>query len=271
MGDLREALDRGQLAEAVADAITAVKANPTDAESRYRLFALLAFSGDLHRARKQLEALGLGDEQLERSKAIYINLLAAEQERRAVFLHAAEPLMPPNPPAHLTLRLAALAELSAGHFEDAADKLEQAVEALPASGGTINGQKLEAWRDLDDLLGSVLEVYAGGRYMWLPLERIQSLEIKAPSHLLDMLWLPVDLTDIHGASTSVHVPVLYTGSNEGEDPRTATGVVTEWIDQGAGILRGRGQRLLAWADEAGQLHEMPLLELRTVELESEEG
>ena len=61
MGDLHEALRSGELAEAIAEAVSEVKANPTDAESRYRLFALLAFSGDLHRARKQLEALGLGD------------------------------------------------------------------------------------------------------------------------------------------------------------------------------------------------------------------
>jgi type VI secretion system protein ImpE len=206
VGDLREALDRGLVAEAVAEAITEVKANPTDAESRYRLFALLAFHGDLHRARKQLEALGMGDEQMERAKAVYINLLAAEQERRAVFHHGAQPLMPPDPPTHLTLRLAALAELSAGKFADAEGMLDLAVEDLPPAKGTINGDAVTAWRDQDDLLGSVLEVYAGGRYMWLPLERIQSLEIKPPSHLLDLLWLPVDLVDVHGASTSVHVP-----------------------------------------------------------------
>ena len=266
MEDLREALGQGMVDEAVAIAITEVKANPTDAESRYRLFALLAFKGDLHRARKQLEALGMGDEQMERAKAVYINLLAAEQERRAVFYHGAEPLMPPDPPAHLTLRLAALADITAGRFEDAETKLDQAVEDLPAAKGTINGEELVAWRDQDDLLGSVLEVYAGGRYMWLPLERIQSLEIKPPSHLLDLLWLPVDLIDVHGASTSVHVPVLYTGSWEGEDPRAATGGITEWYDQGCGIQRGRGQRLLAYAGSSGGLKEISLLEIRSVEL-----
>ena len=268
MVDLQAALHEGKLEEAIAATISEVKANPTDAESRYRLFALIAFSGDLHRARKQLEALGMGDEQMERAKAVYVNLLAAEQERRAVFHHGEPPLMPPDPPEHLSLRLAALADLREGRSEEAAAKLDEAVEKLPDCGGTLNGEPLMAWRDLDDLLGSVLEVFAGGRYMWLPLERIQSLEIKPPSHLLDMLWLPVDVVDVHGASTSVHVPVLYEGSHEGEDPRTATGAVTEWMDQGAEILRGRGQRLLAWAGPDGEAHELPLLELRSVQLES---
>ncbi len=271
MSDLRDALEQGKMAEAIAEAVSQVKANPTDAESRYRLFALLAFSGDLHRARKQLEALGLGDEQMERAKAVYINLLAAEQERRAVFEHGAQPLMPPDPPVHLTARLAALADISAGRFAEASEQLEQAVEDLPVQRGTINGSSFVAWRDLDDLLGSVLEVFAGGRYMWLPLERIQSMEIKPPSHLLDLLWLPVDLVDIHGASTSVHVPVLYHDSTEGDDHRTATGGMTEWYDQGEDIQRGRGQRLLAWADTDGEVQELPVLEIRTVELESGES
>ncbi len=268
MGDVRAALTEGNLEEAIAEAVSLVKANPTDAESRYRLFALLAFSGDLHRARKQLEALGMGDEQMERAKAVYINLLAAEQERRAVFHHGETPLLPPDPPEHLTLRLAALADLRAGNAEAAAEKLDDAIEVLPDCNGTLNGEPLTAWRDLDDLLGSVLEVFAGGRYMWLPLERIVSLEIKPPSHLLDLLWLPVDLVDVHGASTSVHVPVLYEGSHAGEDPRTATGTVTEWVDAGAEILRGRGQRLLARADADGEAHELPLLELRSVVIDS---
>ena len=205
---------------------------------------------------------------MERAKAVYINLLASEQERRAVFRHGAQPLLPPDPPAHLTLRLAALADLTAGRADEAAQKLEAAVADLPPARGTINGQSLTAWRDLDDLLGSVLEVFAGGRYMWLPLERIRSLSIDPPSHLLDLLWLPVDLVDVHGASTSVHVPVLYDGSSEGEDPRTSTGAITEWADQGAEILRGRGQRLLAFAGGDGDVRELPLLELRSVELEA---
>lgn len=178
MADLHEVLREGKLDEAIAQAISEVKAKPTDAESRYRLFALLAFFGDLHRARKQLEALGMGDDRMMRAKAVYINLLASEQERRAVFHHGAEPLLPPDPPAHLQLRLAALRDLADGRADDAAVKLDEAVENLPDRPGTLDGEEMIAWRDLDDLLGSVLEVYAGGRYMWLPLERIDSLEIQ---------------------------------------------------------------------------------------------
>ena len=81
---------------------------------------------------------------MERAKAVYINLLAAEQERRAVFEHGAQPLMPPDPPKHLTARLGALADISAGRFAEASDQLERAVENLPVQRGTINGQSFTA-------------------------------------------------------------------------------------------------------------------------------
>ena len=269
MSDLKEVLGKGDLAPAIALAIDQVKAKPTDAESRYRLFALLAFSGDLHRARRQLEALGVGDEQLERSRAVYINLLAAEKERRAVFDHQAEPLLPSDPPEHLQLRLAAVRDLQGKEFDSAAEKIAQAIEVQPEFKGTVNGQAFTALRDLDDLLGSVLEIFAGGRYAWLPLDRIQNLEIKEPQHLLDLLWIPASLIDAKGVESAVHLPVLYHGSHEAEDPRAGTGAVTEWFDQGAEIFRGHGQRLLAWAGDDGEVQELPLLALRNLDVASD--
>lgn len=262
---MQEILGSGDLTLAIAQAIDQVKAKPTDAESRYRLFALLAFSGDLHRARRQLEALGVGDEQLERSRAVYINLLAAEQERRAVFDHDAEPLLPVDPPEHLQLRMDALRDIRDKEFGAAAQKIEKAVEVLPSFKGNLNGQPISALRDLDDLLGSVLEIFAGGRYAWLPLERIKTLEIEPPSHLLDLLWIPARLTDSKGAESSVHLPVLYHGSHLAEDARAGTGLVTEWYEQGEGIFRGRGQRLLAWAGESEEAQELAMLALRNLD------
>ena len=267
MSGLEEALGSGDLEAAISEAIAVVKANPTDAESRYRLFALLVFTGDLHRARGQLKALGVGDEQLEQAKAVYINLLAAEQERRAVHHHDADPLLPPDPPEHLSLRLAALKESGGRESEKVPARIEEAIASQPELTGKINGEAFTALRDLDDVLGSVLEVFAGGRYVLLPWERIRKLEMDSPGHLLDLLWIPARLTDARGGESSVHIPALYEGSAAAEDPRGATGAVTEWYDQGEGIQRGRGQRLLAWQDAGGQVQELPILALRSLELD----
>lgn len=266
--DLQAHLDGGDLAEAIAACVAAVKAKPGDVDSRYQLFAVLCFAGELHRARKQLAALDVGDPELARVQAIYINLLASTQERVAVFQHGAEPLLPADAPEHMHRRLAAVAAAGRGEHEQAAKLVAEAIDLQPELAGNINGSPLTSLRDLDDHLGSLLEVFAGGRYLWLPWERIDKLEVAPPRHLLDLLWLPVQLTDRDGLTTSAHVPVLYEDSFRGEDPRCATGRVTEWYSAGGELLRGRGQRLLGWASSDGDLTELPLLELRSLEMGS---
>ncbi len=262
---LQEHLDGGNLAEAIAEGIAAVKADPLNADLRYQLFAVLCFAGDLHRARKQLGALDVGDPELARVQGVYINLLASEQERLAVFHHGAEPLLPPDPPLHLQLRLQALKAAHQGEHSQADDVLATAIEQQPELSGSLNGEALSAVRDMDDLLGSQLEVFAGGRYLWLPFERITELKIAPPGHLLDLMWLPAEITDRQGSTSSVHIPVMYESSSKGDDPRTATGRLTEWYSTGGEHVRGRGQRLLGWA-EAGELSELPILDLRLLQL-----
>jgi type VI secretion system protein ImpE len=267
--ELQEYLDGGNLEEAISAGIAAVKAHPTDTNRRYQLFAVLCFAGELHRARKQLAALDVGDPEVARSLGIYVNLLASEQERLAVFHHGARPLLPPEVPLHLELRLQALGAAAAKDHAAAADLLAAAVAAQPELTGSINGEPLAALRDMDDLLGSQLEVFAGGRYLWLPFERITDITIAAPSHLLDLLWLPATISDRHGSSSPVHLPVLYESSFLGGNPQTATGRATDWYGEDEGICRGRGQRLLGWAPASGEPAELPLLELRSLQLVTE--
>lgn len=270
MTDLQGKLDNGNLAEAISDGIAAVKADPTNSDLRYQLFAVLCFSGDLHRARKQLEALDVGDPELAKVQGIFINLLASEQERLAVFHHGVEPLLPPDPPEHLLLRLKALKAAHEGSHARADELLDTAVESQPELTGQVNGEPLTAIRDQDDLLGSQLEVFAGGRYLWLPFEQIAELTVAAPRHLLDLLWLPAQLIDRQGEMSRVHLPVLYVDSSQSEDPRAATARLTEWHCPGGQYERGRGQRLLGWGTAAGEAAETPILELRKLTLQSEE-
>jgi type VI secretion system protein ImpE len=264
--DLRAQLDGGDLAEAISACVAAVKVRPSDADLRYQLFAVLCFAGDRHRARKQLAALDVADPELTRVQAIYINLLASEQERSAVFHHGAAPLLPGEPPAHLERRLAALSAVGRGEHERAAELIAEAIDRQPEIVGKVNGEPLASLRDMDDYLGSLLEVFAGGRYLWMPLERIAKLEVAPPLHLLDLLWLPAEMTDRTGAVSAVHLPVLYEGSSQGGDPRCATGRVTEWVGDGGEMWRGRGQHVLGWAAPGDDVTELPILELRSLEL-----
>jgi len=258
----------GRLDEAIAAQIAAVKAAPTDADRRYFLFGLLAFTGDWERAGRQLDALGIQDQAIQAGSAVYQSLLAAARERREVWAAGHPPLIPPDPPAHLRERLALLAALAGGDLAAAAAARTAAEAAAPALRGEINGRPLRALRDQDDVLGSVLEVFAGGRCLWLPLEHLRSAACEPPRHLLDLIWRPLRLVDAAGVTASVHLPALYAGSGGAADDELRLGRGTDWLDQGAAIWRGVGQRVLTYADGEEALQALGVLELRSLSLET---
>ena len=264
--DARELFQSGRLDEAIAAQTAEVKAHPTDPERRYLLCGLLGFAGEWERAGRQLDALGVQDEQLATAGLVYRNLLASELERRAVHAGTSPPLLPDEPPSHVALRLEALAACAAGDPAAAAGRLEEAVAVQPELRGSLDGAPLTALRDLDDVLGSVLEVFAGGRCLWLPWEHLRRLELAAPRHMLDLLWAPAVLEDVRGVTAHVHLPVLYAGTAASDDDDLRLGRKTDWEDLGGGLYRGRGQRLLAWADGEGALQELDILSLRSLDL-----
>ncbi len=259
--------EAGDLAGAIAAQAAVVKARPADTDARSLLFALLAFAGEWERAGTHLRALQAADGELQRSALFYRGLLTAEIHRQGVFEGDAVPVLPPQAPAHLEHRLAALQAIRRGDQAAARGHVAAAVEAQPDLAGTVNGQPFAGWRDLDDLLGSVCEVLAGGRYLWLPWEWIRNLEVTAPARVPEMLWVPARLLHRDGEELSVNLPALYAGSHTWDDPALRLGRATSWGGD-EDLQRGKGQRLLAWADAAGEVHEMPLLELRTLAFDS---
>ncbi len=256
----------GRLADAVQAATAEVKSSPLDAESRYRLFAFLCFAGDLERADRQLDAIGAQDAQIEVGSRIYRHLLAAEMNRRKAFGGGAEPLLPPDAPLHAVRRREALGAIRSNDAAGAAKLIDAAAEASPALEGTADGRAFTALRDSDDLLASVLEVFAGGRYLWLPFERIRSLTISPPRTLLDLVWASAELEDADGTRANVHVPALYPGSFESPVEAIRLGRATEWPEVG-GLARAAGQRILdaSFRDgTAGVPGEIPILALRSL-------
>lgn len=258
----------GRLDEAIAAQIAAVKAAPTDADRRYFLFGLLAFTGDWERASRQLDAVGVQDPAIQTGSVVYQALLAAERERQAVWEGGRAPLTPPEPPPHLRERLRMLPALAAGDAAAAAAAQAAAEAAAPTLRGELNGQPIVALRDQDDVLGSVLELFASGRCLWLPLEQIRSLSSQPPQHLLDLIWRPLRLVDAAGVTATVHLPALYAGSGGAADDALRLGRGTDWVELGGGIWRGSGQRVLAYADGAGALQGLGALELRSLRLET---
>lgn len=249
--------DAGRLQEAIEAQTRAVKANPVDPNGRVFLFTLLAFAGNLERARRQIEAVSYGDPGRDCGVLVYRLLLDAEEARRQLFRDGVPPHFLARPPAHVSLRLEAVRRLRANEHAEAARLLGQAAAASPALRGELNGKPFNSLHDTDDLFGPVLEVMVRDRYYWLPLEQVRSLTANAPRFPRDLIWLPAHLKLQDGQPGEVFLPVLYPGSHEQEDERVQLGRVTRWAGPDDGPVRGFGARVFE-ADE----EEVCLLEWR---------
>ena len=182
--DANDLFQAGKLQEAIEAQVAVVKANPADQGKRLFLFELLAFAGELERARRQIDALQPNEIELQAALAEYRGLLDSEDARRKVFHEGTQPKFLTQPqPEHIRLRLEALAHLRADRRTEAAECLAQAAEATPTLGGRLNDKPFDSLRDCDDLFGGVLEVFAQGSYFWIPLEKVELIETKPPDSL----------------------------------------------------------------------------------------
>ncbi|GJM43391.1 MAG: ImpE family protein [Gemmatimonadota bacterium] len=253
----------GRLDEAVESQIAEVKAHPADPERRYLLFALVCFLGDLEKASRQLDAIGVQDERLQNGTLIYHNLLASEAERRRVHAGDGAPLIPEGDLPALAARVDAIQALGQGQGAAAAAKVAEAEATEPSADYQVDGKDVTGITDTDELLGPTLEIFAGSRYLLLPFDRIRSLDISEPRQLLDLLWAPAELEDLDGTVANVHLPALYADSHAGK-PHLQLGRSTEWAEVD-GVVRGRGQKVLALGTDGDPDSDRPLLSLRRIE------
>lgn len=261
----QELLAAGEIAPAISAQSALLRARPTDRDARWLLFVLLCYAAEHDRAILQLDTLAQQDAAFGMGSVVYRSLVVADAERAAVLTRAGNPLLPADSPAHVEARLDALRALREGRAAEARSALESAERERPALEGKVDGEPFADLFDSDELLGPVLEVYAGGHYLWLPLERVRTLQIRPPKHQLELLWLPAELEDAAGDTATVHLPALYHGSAHADDARLRGGLMTEWREQDGRVVRGFGQKVLL-ALRGGEEREVALRELRALEI-----
>jgi type VI secretion system protein ImpE len=249
----------GQLTEAIDAQIAIVKANPIDQGARLFLFELIAFTGDLDRAQKQLDAIQAEQPEIAAALTDYRMLLNGERTRREVFSKKLQPAMMTEIPEHVRLRLLGLSKLIDGAAAEAGDLFQQANGQVPALNGKLNGKPFEELRDGDDILGSILEVYNHGRYFWIPLEHVDALTMNAPRFPRDLIWVPAHLELKEGDAGSVFLPALYAGTEKESDPQLKLGRMTDW--RGEAPVRGVGAKSFFVGPD-----EMGLLDFRKLEM-----
>jgi type VI secretion system protein ImpE len=259
-GDLFKA---GQLQPAIDAQLKEVKSHPQDHARRLFLFELLAFSGDLDRARKQIEAVTYEKLELDAATQQYRKLLDSEALRRRLFRDGLQPEFFSEPPEHVRRRLEAVNRLREGNAAEAAALLQRANDEAPAVRGKLNGKAFDGLRDLDDLFGTVLEILAHGRYFWVALEQVEAVAAKAPRFPRDLLWFPARLDLRDGATGEVFLPALYPGSHEHADAQMRLGRASDFTGAEGGPVRGAGLRDFLIGEDV-----ISLLEWRELQLDA---
>lgn len=252
--------EAGRLDEAVAAQLAEVKAHPADLGRRTFYFELLAFQGDLDRAARQLEVMAQQDIERDATAQIYRNVLEAERHRRRLFAEGLKPHFLLDPPADIECHLQAVNRLRDGDVSAARELLDQADEARAELTGILDGAAFEGFRDCDDLLAPVLELFIGRDYVWLPFSQLQSFEVLPPTTPRDLLWAGCQITLADGLLRRAFLPVLYCGSHVHADDAVRLGRMTDWHTTDGGPVRGVGQRLFL----AGET-DRACLEVRRVE------
>jgi type VI secretion system protein ImpE len=248
----------GKLTEAIEAASASVKQSPTDAGARILLAELLLFGGDFERADSVLDAAQAIDPTAAIVVAEFCQLLRAARVRRQVIRDGRVPEFLGGPTESQQLLLRALVQLRSGDRAAAAHVAAEAEDSRTPVSGTSNGTAFADFRDVDDLVGGNLEVLTTtGKYFWIPVEHIGSMEFHVAKRPRDLFWRRCSMMVRGGPEGDVYLPALYeTDAESGIEVRL--GRATEWI--GPAPFRGSGQRMFLVGEEGVPIHELTTIE-----------
>ncbi len=255
-----ELYQAGKLQEAIDAQIAEVKRAPADGGKRVFLFELLAYAGELDRAAKHINVLKFEDVELEATRQSYLDCLAAERKRRKCFAFGTAPQFLAPPPDHVRLRLEAVGRYRQEQPDEAAKLIHEAFEATPVVGVTINETKYESFRDGDDLLAGVLEVFARGEYFWVPLEQILRLALSPPKTPRDLLWRAARL-EMTEAVGEVFLPTLYPKTHLCDNESLKLGRETDWQEFPGEIVLGLGLKEFFAGEDPSVIHDWLTVEI----------
>ncbi|MGO8744501.1 MAG: type VI secretion system accessory protein TagJ [Thermoguttaceae bacterium] len=264
--------EAGDLTRALAAASEEVKQKPIDLGRRAFLAELLCFTGELERADKQLDAIGQQDPKAAILVALLRQLIRAEQARREFFAQGRPPEFVGLPDGSLRLCLEASIHVREGRAGEAARLLEEAESQRPRTCGSADGRAFDDFRDVDDLIAPFFEVLTStGKYFWIPIHRVESIEFRPPQRPHDLLWRRAHMIVQGGPDGEVFLPSLYAGSESDGDDQIRLGRKTDWHTGNGGPTRGIGQRLFLVGDEARSILELRQISFAPAEAEAENG
>ena len=261
MSNAQALLAGGEPKAALAALEQQVRGQAADAKLRVFLFQLLAVLGQWQRALTQLQVCGELDAGALAMVGTYSQAVQCEAVRESVFAGKTVPHVFGRPQAWVARLAEALAADGRGETAAAAMLRAQALEAAPASAGTLNGQAFEWIADGDSRLGPVLEAIINGRYCWVPFDALAKVTVEAPTDLRDMVWSAAQLEFTNGGQTVALLPTRYAASAQCNDGALQLARRTEWAELAPDQFSGLGQRVLAT-----DAQELGLLDVREIVL-----
>ncbi len=255
-----EHFQAGQLAEAIAAATAEVKKHPTETDRRGLLAELLCFAGEFERADKQLDTWGHQDPQAIPGISMLRQLVRAEVARQEFYSKGRLPEFLGEPTEVMKLHLEASIAWREGNESEAAAKLAEAEDRRVHVAGVCAGEAFADLRDLDDLTSSFFEVLTStGKYYWIPMESVESIQFHPPDRPHDLLWRRTTMAVQDGPDGEVFLPTLYAPTCNQDDDQLRLGRGTDWIGDDGGVIRGLGQRMFLFGDE-----DKPIMSLREI-------
>jgi len=185
-------------------------------------------------------------------------LLRAAMARRQLLQEGRVPEFLGEPTPAQRHLLQALVSLRGGDQTSAVAAAEAAEAARPSVRGIGNGKAFADFRDADDLIGGSFEALTTtGKYFWIPIETVVSLELHPPQRPRDLFWRRCSMLVRNGPEGDVYLPAVYDTDFAVNDAHRL-GRATEWTETVP--VRGSGQRVFLVGEEG-----VPINELGTVE------
>lgn len=258
--NIKDLIKEGKLAQARAELVAAIKTHPGDTASRTLLFQVLLFSGEWDKAQRHLETLAALDVKMMAATPLYENLLKGERERLEVASWQTMPSFLPETPTYFEDYYKACQQLQA-NIDGRGPEIFAAMAAqIPQVTGTVNGTPFSGVRNTDDVLAFALEVFAHDRYFWVPFDTIREIIVTPPQTLLDLMWISASITTWSGLSMNGYLPVLYPNTWKHDNEQVRMGRMTDWFSPSGSCVRGAGQQVFVFGDQA-----LSLLELKDVQ------
>jgi type VI secretion system protein ImpE len=252
----------GHLKDAIAASTAAVKRNPSDLGARVLLAELLAFAGNAERADVILDAASDIDPGAAITVAEFRQLLRAEVARRQLFRDGRVPEFIGEPSTWQRTALAALVALREGNAAEAARLSAEAEACRVVVNGRHGEHPFQDLRDADDLLAGTIEVLTTtGKYFWIPVERVRSIDFHPPKRPRDLLWRRATMSVADGPDGDVYIPATYATLDQAADDSLLLGRSTDWTGPEGGPVRGLGLRVFLVGDDAVTIMEMSSIEI----------